>query len=34
MCVWLPVNTCGSEAGHIYCIDLLIMPVKGQNHNI
>jgi hypothetical protein len=33
MCVWLPMNMCGSEAGHIYYIDFLIIPAKGQYHN-
>ena len=33
MSVWLPMNTCGSEAGHIYYIDFLIIPAKGQYHN-
>ena len=30
MRVWLPVNTCGSEAGHIYYINFLTIWVESH----
>ncbi len=30
LCVWLPVNTCGSEAGHILYIYILIISIDEQ----